>query len=353
MISSGTIGRWPIIGNGHVIDFLSKSIALGRIAHSYIFYGPEDVGKSRLAFFFAQILLCAGEKEKPCGACPSCRQFDRFFAAHFGKDGQADAAGEPASGDLAVIKKAADKKNITIEQVRELISRLSMSSFLNGHKIGIIKDAHLLSEDAANALLKTLEEPSGRAVVILTTSHPELLPGTIISRSQVLRLRPAPYEEIYDLLLRLGADRSEAQNISRLALGRPALAVKFYENKDFYSAYLDKAREMLDNLNKNAAEKIMYAEGLCKKAGEASGGGQALADLEIFESLARDFILFQLGQKDLMKHWAIMNEIEKAAGGKSLDFLADLSDRIKEAKVYIKANVSPELAIGNLLVGLP
>ena len=149
--------NWPLVGNDHIVEYLAKSIANNNIGGSYIFTGPDNLGKTTVAKYFANALVCLnkeqGEGILPCGQCSACEQVNKQI-----------------HGDVHLIKKEKDKKNISIEQVREFIRVLGMASFLNSYKIGIIKHAESLSLEASNALLKTLEEPKVKVIIILVSS---------------------------------------------------------------------------------------------------------------------------------------------------------------------------------------
>lgn len=195
---------WPLVGNLQITEFLEKSILNDKVAGAYIFTGPDNLGKTTTANFFAQCLLCenkeAGSGNLPCENCNSCHSF------HSGNNiiisDAKDEKQRAAHSDFTIVKRAKDKKNISIEQVRGLIKTLSLSSFLNSYKIGIIKHADALSTEAFNALLKTLEEPREKVIIILIVKSLDSLPATIISRSQILRFGPVEVNVIYDYLIK-------------------------------------------------------------------------------------------------------------------------------------------------------
>ena len=248
--------NWPLVGNSHIIEYLEKIIINKQAKGVYIFDGPDNLGKATVARFFAQSLLCENRQgtASPCQQCNSCKSFK--IKNNSPEDETFEETGSTHS-DYHIIKKEKDKKNISIEQVREFIRTLCMSSFLNSYKIGIIKHAESLSQEAANALLKTLEEPRDKVIVILVVSNLEQLPDTIVSRSQVLRFYPVNREVIFDYLIEeYRASRSEAKNLSRLCLGRPALAVKFLENKDFYKVYKEKVDLFLNFFQQDINQKL-------------------------------------------------------------------------------------------------
>lgn len=151
-------------GNKHVLDFLKKAIEVGRLAHGYLFWGPEGVGKKNTAFWLADFL-----KTSPF--------------------------------DVLYIIPGENKKNIIIEQIRSAKKHLSLSSYNSDYKFTIIDRAETMNSEAANALLKTLEEPQGNAILILITSKPDILPDTIISRLQEIRFRAVSLNKIEDKFL--------------------------------------------------------------------------------------------------------------------------------------------------------
>lgn len=345
--------NWPILGNGHIVEFLAKSIAADKVAGSYVFTGPDNLGKTTTANYFAYSLLCQnrekGAGKLPCGECPACRQHQ------FSRGGKIEDGEETSiHGDLHIIRRDKDKKNISIEQVRDFIRTLGLSSFLNSYKIGIIKHAESLSLEAANALLKTLEEPKAKVVIILVTADPEALPQTIISRSQVLRFYPVNVNTIYDYLVKeRGGSRSAAKNFSRLSLGRPALAVKFLEDKDFYESYLKRVRAFLAFSREDFNGRFALIEELLS----AKSGGQETARLakriiEIWQGLTRDLILLNYGEGDLVQHEVVIEELNGERAKYSLPALLNLVSSLRQAEEYLKANVNPKLVLENVAMSI-
>jgi len=340
---------WPLAGNKRVTDFLEKSVANGKIANTYIFLGPKDLGKTAAAVFFAKSLLCQKQKPGtfflPCLACSACRQMQN--------SGSEETGFAALHGDFHLIKKETDKKNISIEQVREFIRILEMSSFLNSYKVGIIKDADALSEGAANALLKTLEEPRPKVAIILTASRLERIPATIVSRSQVLRFFPVRSSIIYDYLANdLGCPRTEAKNISRLSLGRPALAAKFFENRDFYQNYLEKTETFLRFFRDNLNDRLKAVESISGGSDDESKAESALGILNVWQGLSRDLILLNVNNGDLIQHEPQRGRLEKIAAQISGGKLFKISAALKLGEKYVRANVNPRLVLENIAISI-
>lgn len=353
MNKSGFNLKWPLLGNGHIVEFLAKSIASGKVAGSYIFTGPDNLGKTTMANYFAYSLLCqnrsGGRGDLPCGLCPACKQH-RFSRKEKIEDGEETSI----HGDLHLIKREKDKKNISIDQVRDFIRTLGMSSFLNSYKIGIIKHAETLSLDAANALLKTLEEPKNKVIIILVTSRPEALPQTIISRSQALRFYPVKADIIYDYLVKVRqANRSAAKNFSRLALGRPALAVKFFEDKDFYDIYLKRVNAFLSFSREDINGRFSLIEELLgEKATGPESSRLAKRIIEIWQGLVRDLLLLHFGEGNLIQHEVVIKELERERSRFNLTALIGLNDRLRQTEDYLRANVNPKMALENLAMAI-
>jgi len=349
MNKSETTLNWPVLGNEHIVKFLAKSISNNKIAGTFIFAGPDDLGKTTIANYFAFSLLCQSKNEcLPCGKCPACRQ------NQIGRLKKNEDTFESVHADLHLIKREKDKKNIAISQVRDFIHSLEMSSFLNSYKIGIIKNAESLSDEAANALLKTLEEPKNKVIIILITSDLDALPKTISSRSQILKFHPVKTELIYDYLIKNHqASRSQAKNLSRLCLGRPALAIKFLEDKIFYENYLKRVKAFLTFFDEDINTRFeLINELLPNKLVGQEVVKLAKRIIEIWHGLTRDLLLLKFDQLDLVQHEIVMQELEDKKNKCSTGALLNLSIALKQAEEYLKANVNPKTALEGVAMGI-
>lgn len=318
---------WPKIGNEKAIEFLDRSLKSANVAQTYIFIGPEELGKSTIALAFARNLQ--GNREG----------FD---------------------SDLYILSPEVDKKSIGIEAVRDFIKRLSLSSFLDSYKIGIIKEADLLSEEAKSALLKTLEEPREKVVIILLVNAEENLPATILSRGQKLFFYPVPAATIYDYLLdNYGANRSLAKDLANLSLGRPLKAIYYLENPEKYKEYLEKAESFLSLLKSDINARLKILDSLFTDrtySRQATSG--ALEIISMAEALLRDLLLLALEQKDRIQHHVFLSDLENTLAsftGETEDIVLSLLKRLKfiaQAKEYLGANVNPRLVLEQLIVNL-
>jgi len=166
-----------LIGQEGITRILSNAISQGKIAHAYLFSGPRGVGKTSTARILAKALNCEkGPDRNPCGSCLSC-----------------SAIAEGTSMDVMEIDGAS---NNSVNDIRDLRERVKYVAAGGGYKVYIIDEAHMLSDAAFNALLKTLEEPPSRVVFVLATTVPRKIPATVLSRCQHLPFKRIPGQKI-------------------------------------------------------------------------------------------------------------------------------------------------------------
>jgi len=205
-----------IEGHDAVVERFRRALARGRLAGSFLFVGPEGVGKRTFALKLAQAMLCPTRPEAaldPCGTCPSCVQ------AAAGTHPDLDAVGKPADKSFIPLELLIGDRE---HRRREgLCHAIGLKPRLGRRKIALIDDADYLNPEGANALLKTLEEPPPQSVLILIgTSAAKQLP-TIRSRCQVIRFQPLPVETVARLLVSTGgaSDAAEARRIAPFGSG--------------------------------------------------------------------------------------------------------------------------------------
>jgi len=317
---------WPAIGNEKAIDFLERGWRSGKIAQTYVFSGLDDLGKSTIALAFARRL-------------------------------QGESASR--SGDLHILAPEPDSQGISIAATRDFIKLLNLSSFLDSYKIGIIKEAERLSEEAKSALLKTLEEPKDKVVIILLVAEAGRLPATILSRAQILYFYPVPAAATYDYLIKnYQVSRSLAKDLANLSLGRPLVARRFLEHPEEYEEYRERAEQWLSlaaqdaNARLRALDEIFSDKSWSQQARESAAGLIGLA-----EGLARDLLLLSLGAPERLQHSALAPALTAAlsalaardgeGGGRAA--LAQLKI-CAQAKEYLDGNVNPRLVLEQMAI---
>jgi DNA polymerase-3 subunit delta' len=243
-----------VIGQQWAKKVLASAISSNRLAHAYLFHGPEGVGKDALALELARVLHCEQGGEEACGTCVSCLQISALrhpdlkfvIALPVGKD---EAAHDPplaklSDNDIRAVQEQLKRKaqepycritiprafHIKINSVREVRREVALSTSEGKRRVVIISRADMMNKEAANALLKTLEEPTGHTILILTTArHDSLLP-TIQSRCQHVRFYPLSEEEIRTALIeRKQANPQRAATIARIASGSYGAALELLE----------------------------------------------------------------------------------------------------------------------------
>ena len=204
-------GRFADVrGHERAIAFLRRGWESGRLAHAFVFAGPAGVGKGMVARALALGLHCDDAPFDACGRCAACHTI---------------VAG--THPDVRTIAgPAKDRRDVSIEQVRELQRELAFRSLSRHPKVGIIDEAHLLTLQAQNALLKTLEEPSGDSVLVLVAVQASALAPTILSRCQQLTFGPLPAADVVALLEQHGRSRAEATALATYAEGSPGRALE-------------------------------------------------------------------------------------------------------------------------------
>ncbi len=251
---------------GSAASHLRGEMQSARVVHAYLFAGPAGTGKRSLADICARALLCTGPGEKPCDECPSCRQF--------------------LSGNHPDMHRISPEKSIGVETIRELIGALAVHPYESSRHVVWMEDAHKMTPQAQNALLKTLETPPGDAVFFLMTDQMTALLPTIISRCRIVRF--ANLEEadcIRVLTAQHGMAEDRARLLSRLSMGSVGQAIEMDKSEQYW-----KVREQVIR----ALNALHGAEDVGTAALPLSESrDQAGMILDILELCARDIMAVQ------------------------------------------------------------
>ncbi|MCD6356834.1 MAG: DNA polymerase III subunit delta' [Anaerolineaceae bacterium] len=221
---------WDIYGHHGAAEMLQQQIVSGNLRHAYLFSGPNGVGRRTLALRLAQAVNCTHPPApgEACGKCLSCRQIERMQHA-----------------DLAVVETNEDSSTIKIKQVRDLERFLSLAPYASNYRIALLLHFEEANVSAQNALLKTLEEPNPKVLLLVTTDDSENLLPTITSRCELLRLRPMGIGALAKVLVENeGLDKEQAELTAHISGGRVGYAKRLMRDKDL----LGRRKQWLDDL---------------------------------------------------------------------------------------------------------
>ncbi len=238
---------WETIGHEWAVAYLQKTIETNRIAHTTLFTGPAKIGKTHLALRFAAALHCHSDGQRPCGRCRSC--LETLAGAH---------------ADLLMIEP--DKGRVKIDQVRRIQHELALRPYNSPWRVCVVSGFETTTTEAANALLKTLEEPPAHAILLLTALDPGLLLPTIVSRCRMLSMRPVATHTIAEALIeRYQIDPKRATEIAQLSAGRVGWAIRACEDPSMLEQRDTDVQTLLELVDKGPAARLRVAEELAKR----------------------------------------------------------------------------------------
>ncbi len=253
---------WPIMGHKRIIKLFQKAITDNNLSHAYLFLGPSHIGKATCARIFAQTLQCELNqtdirnrgKERlfpdsdkktdikiPCGQCQSCKLIEKN-----------------SHPDTIILT---GKENIKIEQTRDLQHQINLKPLGSIYKICIIEDIERLTLEAANSLLKILEEPPYKSVLILTCTTLNYILPTISSRCQIIKFQPVAFTEIKEELIKKGVEEELAGSLCLISCGRPGVALNFASNPDILKRQIQLIND-LEKLKNSHSKQINFAQDL-------------------------------------------------------------------------------------------
>jgi DNA polymerase-3 subunit delta' len=319
---------WPVMGHKWATELLKSTLQTGRVPHALLLVGPSQVGKRTMALAYAQALNCLGD-EPPCGTCLACQKIAR--------------GNHP---DVRLFDE--EGTSIKIEQIRALQWELALSSVEGRWRVAILTDFERATLQAANALLKTLEEPARRVVLILTTGEPDQLLPTIVSRCQVLPLRPLSYEQVRDALIeRWGGEEAQAELLARLSGGRLGWAVAALTEPQTLQTRAKWLDELQALLQWGTVERFRYARQLSKDPAVTRGA------LTLWLSWWRDVWLAAGGCREGLSNSDRLAEVQESASRYGQRGAHEAMLALRDALWQLERNVNSRLALEQLMLSLP
>lgn len=318
-----------ILGNERQKKILRKALQKDRIPNSMLFCGLEGVGKKSLALVLAKAMNCEKRKDDACEVCASCKAISR---ANF--------------PDVMVI--TPDGNMIKIDQMRILKKIAYLRPMMGKKRVFIVANAEKMNEEAANSLLKILEEPPLFSHIILVTSNPDMIKPTIKSRCQVLSFQPISREDIEKILLERGFEKERAKIVSLLVGGNLTKALNLEWEE--IQAKRERAWELFLSLlrQENIAtflRNYSSSRGLMREELEQS--------LEILSSFCRDLVLIkEKSDIRLLMNPDYAEEFKKTENFLSLDRSLDFIEKIDYALYALQRNLNMNLLITSLFSNL-
>ncbi len=324
---------WQVIGQDKILSLLDYSLKTNAIAHAYLLVGPRNVGKGTLAINLAQALNCDGP-ELPCGQCRSCQRILE------GKHADVTPIGLDS------------KTEIGIDDIRGLQRLANLPPYEGKCKVFIIDDAEYLSTEAANSLLKILEEPPPRVVWLLLAAEEEYLLPTIISRCQQLELKPVPSERVQEVLINsYNVDANKAKLLTQLCHGRLGWALSALTNEDILEQRSKRVAKVDSLLTAGLEQRFAYAQELANQFGQNRRAGTEI--VETWLDWWRDLMLIKGGCQEAIINVDYEVALEEQARGLNLSEIERFLAKLCLLEEEISKNVNPRLAWEWLMLNVP
>lgn len=329
---SDTSSNWGLVGHEWAVQSLQHDLNTGHIKHAYLILGPQGVGKSTLALAFARALLCGD-----AGRDTRCDDLVRA----------------EAHPDLSLIApeisgKVIKTAKIPVATIRELIYTLNLRPIEAQRRVAIIRDFDAAAPPAANALLKTLEEPPGQTVIILTAEHQDQLLPTITSRCERLTLRPLAITTVEAALReRWQVPADHAATLAHLSGGRLGWAVSNAEDEQTHALRRQHLDAMHHLLGASVVQRFAYANTL-------AGDRETLtAALDTWASWWRDVLLLSSGSRSALVNIDDRDQLRRAGSAVPPDAAAGAIRAIRQTQTQLAQNANARLALEVLLLKLP
>ena len=318
---------WQVIGHEWAVKLLQRSLSLNKVSHAHLLAGPSQIGKTTLGLALAKALNCTGDP-KPCGQCLSCTKIERGIHP-----------------DVRIVEP--EGETIKIAQIRQVQREAILAPYEGRWRVYILPDFQRATEEAANCLLKTLEEPAPQVVVILTTVDTGALLPTIVSRCQVLSLRPLPLEQTARALQReCQISEERAELLAKLSEGRLGWAMQACRER----GVLQRRDSHLDTLGAIPRQSLVERMQAAAKLAQL---GDISHLLDLWSLWWRDILLVQNGCQDLITNVDCRDSLQAEAPKYSIEASQGFLKTIQRTRAELEGNANLRLALEVLLMDCP
>ena len=326
---------WNLIGHEWAVRLLKQHIADQRVRHAYLFIGPESIGKRTLARRFAQALSCerADPPDELCGECRACRLIS-----------------EGTFPDLDIL---APDPTIQVDDVRGLQRRLALSPYEGPWRIALLENFHNASISAANAMLKTLEEPPDQVVLLLTAVAQEQLLPTVVSRCEVIRLRSVASSSILGALEDRQVEPDRSRMLVSLSEGRPGRAIRWESDPDLFERRSEALDQLQEAMNSDFGGRFALAERIVGRGKLAVQRRRVRTALEAWLSIWRDLLYSGYQAEVLSRNPDQMPSFESLAQRVAPADRYGVVKAISSTLAAVDSNANLRLAMEALMLDLP
>lgn len=338
--------NWGIVGHTWAIDMLQQAVAAQRPAHAYLISGPRAVGKSLLALRLAQCLNCELSGNTPCGTCRTCKRI--------ANGNHPDVRHASLVTQAATLKseEATRQRDLRIDTIRNALTDIALRPFESRRRVFIIDDVERLSEGAANAMLKVLEEPPPHATIILVAHTAGDVMATIVSRCQAIKLRPVARDAIAHWLHTQGVAEDVATTYAAWSEGLPGLAHYYATNPDAVQQLHAQLDELLALSTRPLHECFKWVE----ERNKAFRGGEqrdVYDTLTLWQRWWRDVLITAAGLPDAITWVDRHADVVRVARGTGVVVAAQYVRLLTQAVRQLRENANPQLVFEHLILHLP
>jgi DNA polymerase III subunit delta' len=328
--------NWGLLGHEWAVEMLKQHLTCDSVRHAYLFTGPPGLGRRTLALRFTQALNCPKPVApgEPCGKCKTCQQIERMQYA-----------------DLAVVQAEKEGGTLKVGQIRAVRQSLVLKPYQGKYRVALFLRFQEANPNAANALLKTLEEAPAHVILLLTADTAEQLLPTISSRCEILRLRPLPVETVEAYLKDRKAEDVSAHILSHISGGRPGYALRLMQDQEALDFRVKRLEDMNSLLKSNRRQLFAYAEKLTDRKNEAKE--RFLETLLLWLSFWRDVLLRTSGSESPIANVDYAQAVDALAAKLTLPEVRKLVSDAQGAIDKLERNVNARLLAEVTLLDWP